>query len=42
MPNKFINKAGNDVTAAFIAYLTPLLGQLPVIGRLKAVRVKKN
>jgi 6-phosphofructokinase 1 len=41
MPDKFINKAGNDVTAAFITYAKPLLGQLPEIGRFKGVRVKK-
>jgi ATP-dependent phosphofructokinase / diphosphate-dependent phosphofructokinase len=41
MPDKFINKAGNNVTPAFIAYAKPLLGELPVIGRLKGVRVKK-
>ncbi|MFZ4483433.1 MAG: 6-phosphofructokinase [Chthoniobacterales bacterium] len=41
MPDKFINKAGNDVTAAFITYAKPLLGQLPEIGRFKGVPVKK-
>jgi 6-phosphofructokinase 1 len=41
MPDKFINKAANDVTPAFIAYAKPLLGKLPVIGRFKGVRVKK-
>ena len=41
MPEKFINKDGNDVTAAFIAYAKPLVGKLPVIRRFKGVRVKK-
>lgn len=34
MPAAYINKAGNDVTAAFIRYVTPLVGDLPVMGRL--------
>ena len=29
MPASFINKAGNDVTAAFIRYAAPLVGPLP-------------
>ncbi len=41
MPAKFINKAGNDVTKAFIDYAKPIVGPLPKIGRLKAVPVKK-
>ena len=41
MPDNFINKAGNDVTPAFVAYAKPLLGKLPEIGRFKGVRVKK-
>lgn len=41
MPDHFINKAGNDVTSAFLAYAKPLAGKLPQIGRFKAVRVKK-
>ena len=42
MPSKFINKAGNDVTKAFIDYAAPIVGPLPKIGRLKGVRVKKK
>ena len=42
MPAKFINKAGNDVTKAFIDYAAPIVGPLPKIGRLKGVRVKKK
>jgi 6-phosphofructokinase 1 len=34
MPASFINKAGNDVTAAFIRYVTPLVGKLPETARL--------
>lgn len=41
MPDKFINKAANDVTSAFVAYAKPLVGELPVIGKFKAVPVKK-
>jgi ATP-dependent phosphofructokinase / diphosphate-dependent phosphofructokinase len=40
MPDEFINAAGNDVTPAFIAYAKPIVGTLPRIGRLKAVKVK--
>ncbi len=42
MPAKYINKAGNDVTKAFIDYATPIVGKLPPIGRLKGVPVKKR
>ncbi|MFC1498401.1 6-phosphofructokinase [Verrucomicrobiota bacterium] len=41
MSSRFINKAGNDVTQAFIDYAKPLAGPLPPIGRLKAVKIKK-
>lgn len=41
MPDSFINKAGNDVTQAFLEYARPIVGPLPKIGRLKAVKVKK-
>lgn len=34
MPASFINRAGNDVTQAFIDYARPLVGDLPVVGRL--------
>ena len=34
MPAKFINKDGNDVTKTFINYATPIVGKLPIIGRL--------
>ena len=33
MPRKFINKAGNGITAAFVKYATPLLGDLPKLGK---------
>lgn len=42
MPDAFINKAGNDVTQAFIDYARPLVGKLPVIGRFKGVPVAKK
>ncbi len=34
MKDEYINAAGNDVTAAWIEYISPLVGDLPVIGRL--------
>ena len=34
MPAAFINRAGNDVTAAFLDYVRPLVGTLPPVGRL--------
>jgi ATP-dependent phosphofructokinase / diphosphate-dependent phosphofructokinase len=39
MPDEFINSAGNDVTAAFLAYAAPIVGPLPRIGRFKGVKV---
>lgn len=41
MPDTFINKAGNDVTRAFINYAKPLVGKLPQIGRFKGYKVSK-
>ena len=41
MPEKFINKEGNDVTQAFIDYAKPIIGKLPIMGRFKGVEVKK-
>ena len=38
MPKEFINRAGNDVTQAYIDYARPLVGTLPKIAHLKAVR----
>jgi 6-phosphofructokinase 1 len=35
MPASYINKAGNDVTKAFIDYVKPIVGTLPAMGRLK-------
>ncbi|HAU36724.1 MAG TPA: 6-phosphofructokinase [Phycisphaerales bacterium] len=34
LPKSFINKAGNGVTPAFAKYALPLVGELPVIGKL--------
>lgn len=42
MPDEFINSAGNDVTRDFLEYARPLVGDLPKIGRLKGVAVKKS
>lgn len=41
MPDNFINKAGNDVTNAFIEYARPLVGKLPRIGRFKGYKVTR-
>ncbi len=41
MPDSFINKDGNDVTAAFIRYAAPIVGKLPTLGKFKAVPVEK-
>ncbi|MFZ4395272.1 MAG: 6-phosphofructokinase [Kiritimatiellia bacterium] len=35
MPPAFINRAGNDVTPAFLAYARPLVGALPRVGRFR-------
>ncbi len=37
MPREFINRAGNDVTQAFIDYARPLVGTLPTIAHLKQI-----
>ena len=42
VPAKFINKAGNDVTRAFIDYVRPIVGELPKPGRFKGVAVRKK
>jgi len=42
MPDKFINGEGNNITSAFIEYARPLVGTLPVIGRLKGMKVAKK
>ncbi len=34
MPRKYINKAGNGVTGGFVKYATPLIGELPKLGKL--------
>ncbi len=34
MKDEYINAAGNDVTAAWMDYIRPLVGDLPVMGRL--------
>lgn len=37
MPARFINKAGNNVTAAFVEYAAPIVGPLPKITRFRAL-----
>lgn len=39
MPANFIAAKGNDVTDAFIDYVRPLVGELPLIARLKCYKV---
>lgn len=39
MPDAFINKAGNDVTPAFLDYVRPIVGPLPKTAQFKRVRV---
>ncbi|MBN1943252.1 MAG: 6-phosphofructokinase [Phycisphaerae bacterium] len=34
LPRNFINKAGNGVTQAYVKYATPLVGELPQLGKL--------
>ncbi|MFO7871121.1 MAG: 6-phosphofructokinase [Kiritimatiellia bacterium] len=41
MPARFLNRAGNNVTKAFLDYAAPIVGPLPEIGRLKCVKVRK-
>ncbi|HQA38291.1 MAG TPA: 6-phosphofructokinase [Kiritimatiellia bacterium] len=40
MPAAFINRAGNDVTPAFIDYARPLVGPLPVCTRFAQLRAQ--
>jgi 6-phosphofructokinase len=42
VPDAFINAAANDVTPAFIAYASPIVGPLPKIGRFKGVKVARK
>ena len=39
MPDAFINKAGNDITPAFLEYARPIVGPLPQVAQFKRVRV---
>lgn len=41
MPDAFINETGNGVTEAFVRYARPLTGELPIMERIAAPRVKK-
>jgi len=34
LPRKYVNRAGNNITASFRAYVEPLVGPLPVTGKL--------
>jgi 6-phosphofructokinase 1 len=37
MPRSYINRAGNDITAAFVRYAAPLAGPLHPVGRLEGL-----
>ena len=37
---KFINKESNNVTEAFRSYARPLVGELPMVKRIAAPKVK--
>jgi len=37
MPARFVNKAGNDITRAFVDYAAPLAGPLHTVGRLRGM-----
>lgn len=39
MPAKYINKDANHVTPAFLDYVKPIVGKLPLMGRLKAPKI---
>jgi 6-phosphofructokinase 1 len=39
MPDEFIAAGGNDVTAAFLDYVRPIIGPLPKIGHLKRLPI---
>ena len=41
IPDEWLNKAGNDVNKAFLDYVKPLVGPLPVIGRFNGVKVPR-
>lgn len=40
LPDAFMNEEGNDVTEAFLRYAAPLVGPLPVVGKIKGHPVK--
>lgn len=40
MPAKYINKAGNHVTNAFLDYVRPIVGPMPIVVRVSAPPVK--
>jgi 6-phosphofructokinase len=35
MPRSYISRAGNNITQSFVNYALPLVGELPVVGRLE-------
>jgi len=41
MPVEFINKAGNDVTPAFLEYVRPIVGPLPKVAAFKRVLIPR-
>jgi 6-phosphofructokinase 1 len=39
LPKEYIASSGSDVTQAFVDYASPLIGELPTLGRLEMARV---
>ena len=42
LPDSFLNAEGNGVTKAFLDYIRPLVGPLPVMARLRGIRFKQQ
>ena len=41
MPDEFINKAGNDITPAFLEYARPIVGPLPKVASFKRILIPR-
>jgi 6-phosphofructokinase 1 len=42
LEDRFLSPAGNDITAEFVSYAKPLVGELPVIGHFSKRPVPKK
>jgi len=42
LPDSFINKAGNNITQAFVNYALPLVGKLAPVAHLSKIKVRKK